>query len=329
MSTQSVLFDAPGPKARRRHLILTIVSALLIVGVLAFIAVQLHAKNQFNPRLWNPFLQGSTWTQYIIPGLLGTLRAAAVSIVLAMVFGLVFGMGRLSQVRPIRWVCGVIVEFFRSVPVLLMMFFVFLYLARNMGVPGTQAAFWAVVVALTLYNGSVVAELVRSGVYQLPKGQGEAGLAIGLTPAQTLRSIQLPQALTAMLPALMSQLVVVVKDSALGTALPYFELITSSRQLGSARANILQAYVVAAVIFILLNWVLTILAGRLERYIATRGHTAAKVKTGGSALVEGGGAPGEFGANIADVVEEDIDHFRETHGRRRRHADDRGEDRPG
>jgi len=312
MSAQSVLFDAPGPRARRRHLILTIVSAVLLLGVIAFIVFQLHAKNQFNPRLWNPFLQGATWTQYIIPGLLGTLRAAVVSIVLAMLFGLVFGMGRLSHVRPIRWVCGVIVEFFRSVPVLLMMFFVFLYLARNMGVPGTQAAFWAVVVALTLYNGSVVAELVRSGVYQLPKGQGEAGLAIGLTPGQTLRSIELPQALTAMLPALMSQLVVVVKDSALGTALPYFELITSSRQLGSARANILQAYVIAAVIFILLNWLLTIGAGRLERYINTRGHTAVKAKTAGSALVEGGGAPGEFGANIAEALEEEVDEFRQA-----------------
>lgn len=329
MSAQSVLFDAPGPKARRRHLILTVISALLVLGILAVIAIQLNEKNQFNPTLWRPFIQGSTWTQYIIPGLLGTLRAAAVSIVLAMVFGLVFGMGRLSQVRPIRWVCGVIVEFFRSVPVLLMMFFVFLYLARNMGVPGTQAAFWAVVVALTLYNGSVIAELVRSGVHQLPKGQGEAGLAIGLTPAQTLRSIQLPQALTAMLPALMSQLVVVVKDSALGTALPYFELITASRQLGSARANILQAYVIAAVVFILLNWLLTILAGRLERYIATRGHTSAKVKTGGSALVEGGGAPGEFGGNIVDAVEEEFDELRDRHRARRAGEGQIGRDEAG
>lgn len=143
-------------------------------------------------------------------------------------------------------------------------------------------------------------------MHQLPKGQGEAGLAVGLTPAQTLRSIQLPQALTAMLPALMSQLVVIVKDSALGTALPYFELLTSSRQLGSANANILQAYVVAAVIFILLNWLLTTAAGRVERYINTRGHTAARATTAAPALVAGGGAPGEFGANVAEAVEDEV-----------------------
>ncbi|MDO5503714.1 MAG: amino acid ABC transporter permease, partial [Actinomycetia bacterium] len=317
MSAQSVLFDAPGPKARRRHMILTVVSAVLALAFLVFVAMQLHAKNQFNPILWSPFTRSATWTQYILPGLWGTLKAAAVSVVCAMIFGLVFGMGRLSQVKPIRWVCGVIVEFFRAVPVLLMMFFVFLYMARSMGIPGTTASFWAVVIALTLYNGSVIAELVRSGVHQLPKGQSEAGLAVGLTPAQTLRSIELPQALTAMLPALMSQLVVIVKDSALGTALPYFELMTSSRQLGSARANILQAYVVAAVIFILINWILTMAAGRLERYIATRGHTSAKVKTGASALVAGGGAPGEFGANIADAVEDEVDDLRHARHERR------------
>lgn len=323
MSAQSVLFDAPGPKARRRHLILTVISAVLAVALIAFIAMQLHAKNQFNPIMWKPFASGATWTQYILPGLWGTLKAAAVSVVFAMIFGLVFGMGRLSQIKPVRWVCGVIVEFFRSVPVLLMMFFVFLYLARNMGIPGTTASFWAVVIALTLYNGSVIAELVRSGVHQLPKGQSEAGLAVGLTPAQTLRSIELPQALTAMLPALMSQLVVIVKDSALGTALPYFELITASRQLGSARANILQAYVVAALVFILVNWILTIAAGRLERYIATRGHTSAQVKTGASALVAGGGAPGEFGANIADAVEDEVDDLRHARHERRAARKDR------
>lgn len=306
MSAQSVLFDAPGPKARRRHLILTVISVGLLLALIGFILMQLNAKNQFSATLWSPFLRSGTWTQYLIPGLIGTLRAAAVSIIFAMIFGLVFGMGRLSTTKPIRWICGVVVEFFRSVPVLLMMIFIFLYLARNIGMQGTSAAFWGVVTALTLYNGSVNAELVRSGVHQLPKGQGEAGLAVGLTPAQTLRSIQLPQALTAMLPALMSQLVVIVKDSALGTALPYFELLTSSRQLGSANANILQAYVVAAVIFILLNWLLTTAAGRVERYINTRGHTAARATTAAPALVAGGGAPGEFGANVAEAVEDEV-----------------------
>lgn len=142
MSAQSVLFDAPGPKARRRHLILTVISVGLLLALIGFILMQLNAKNQFSATLWSPFLRSGTWTQYLIPGLIGTLRAAAVSIIFAMIFGLVFGMGRLSTTKPIRWICGVVVEFFRSVPVLLMMIFIFLYLARNIGMQGTSAAFW-------------------------------------------------------------------------------------------------------------------------------------------------------------------------------------------
>ena len=216
MSAQAVLFDAPGPKARRRHAILTVVGLIAAAALFGLFIWRLYETAQLEPQLWTPFLQAGTWTQYLIPGLINTLQAALVSVVLAIVFGLIFGMGRLSQIKPLRWACGVIVEFFRAVPVLLMMTFLFFFLARNAGMPGTTSSFWAVIIGLTLYNGSVIAELVRSGVHQLPKGQGEAGLAIGLTPSQTLRSIQLPQALTAMLPALMSQLVVVVKEAGEG-----------------------------------------------------------------------------------------------------------------
>lgn len=306
MSAQAVLFDAPGPKARVRHRILTVVGLLGALALVGLFVMRLNQTGQLEPHLWTPFLRVETWAQYLLPGLLMTLQAAVVSIIFAMAFGLVFGMGRLSQVRPLRWVCGVIVEFFRSVPVLMMMIFTFFFLARNLGMPGTSASFWAVVTALTLYNGSVIAELVRSGVHQLPKGQGEAGLAIGLTPGQTLRSIQLPQALTAMLPALMSQLVVVLKDSALGTAITYPELINAGRQLGSRYGNVIAAYLVIGAIFVLINWLLTLAAGRLERFINRRGHTAGAARTAASTLVEGGAGPGEFGANIADAVEEEF-----------------------
>lgn len=306
MSAQAVLFDAPGPKARFRHRILTVVGLLGALALIGLFVMRLNQTGQLEPHLWTPFLRAETWTQYLLPGLLTTLQAAAVSIIFAMAFGLLFGMGRLSQVRPLRWVCGVIVEFFRSVPVLMMMIFTFFFLARNLQVPGAAASFWAVVTALTLYNGSVIAELVRSGVHQLPKGQGEAGLAVGLTPGQTLRSIQLPQALTAMLPALMSQLVVVLKDSALGTAITYPELIAAGRQLGSRFGNVVAAYIVIGLIFVLINWLLTLAAGRLERYINRRGHTAGAARTAASTLVQGGGAPGEFGANVADAVEEEV-----------------------
>ncbi len=296
MSASSILFDAPGPRARARHRLLTGVGVLLAVGIVGLVLWKLGQSGQLKASLWADLFQADVWTEYVVPGILNTLRAAAVSIVLAVAFGLVFGMGRLSAIAPVRWFCGIVVEFFRAVPVLLMMYFAFgLYTVNNVfGVDFNS--FYAVVTGLTLYNGSVIAELVRSGVHQLPKGQSEAGLSVGLTPTQTLRSIQLPQALTAMLPALVGQLVVILKDSALGTAITYPELLQQARNLGTAYGNVIPAYVLAAVLFILINYGLTVIAGRVEQRINRRGKTAG----GAAAAAVLPAAPGtEAGADVA------------------------------
>ncbi|KZO59235.1 MULTISPECIES: amino acid ABC transporter permease [Dietzia] len=266
MSTQAVLFDAPGPKARLRHRVLTVVGAILALGIAYIVFLQFQKAGQLKAFMWEPFVTDpEVWTSYLIPGLKGTFTAAGISIVLAVVFGLLFGMGRLSPFAPLRWFCSVIVEFFRAVPVLLMMVFAYFgYFATSDLVPNQHAPLAAVVTALTLYNGAVIAELVRSGVHGLPKGQSEAGLSVGLTSGQVLRSIQLPQALTAMLPALVGQLVVVLKDSALGYGITYLELLNWSKTLGSAYANTVPAYIVAGILFIVINYSLTKLAVYLE-----------------------------------------------------------------
>lgn len=287
---KSVLFDAPGPLARRRILIGSVIGALVALALVAFILVRLGEKGQLDPGLWLRALDANAWTNYYLPGLGNTLRAAAVAIVGAMVFGLLFGVGRLSQLTPVRFVSGVVVEFFRAVPVLLMMIFFWLLLAVN-DVP--ESSFWGVVIGLVLYNGSVVAELVRSGVHGLPSGQREAALAIGLTRGQSLRSVEIPQALIAMLPALVSQLVVVLKDSALGQIIAYIELLSSARRLGSGQGNILQALTVAAVLFILINWALT----RLAEYLA--GHLR---RTAGRTGVQGAGLETGIGLGATAVV---------------------------
>jgi glutamate transport system permease protein len=271
MSAQTVLFDAPGPKARRRHAILTAFGFLLAAVTVGLVLWKFQAQGQLEASRWTSLFQSEVWTAYILPGLLSTLKAAAISIVLAVAFGLLFGMGRLSLNRAVRWVCGIVVEFFRAVPVLLMMYFTYFYYSSENIFPTDLNPLAAVVTGLTLYNGSVIAELVRSGVYSLPKGQAEAGLSIGLTPGQTLRSIQLPQALTAMLPALVGQLVVVLKDSALGTAVLFPELLQAAKDLGST-GNVIPAYALVALIFILLNYGLTLLAGWVERRLNRRGR---------------------------------------------------------
>lgn len=272
MSTQAVLFDAPGPKARLRHKLLTALGALLILAIGYVVYLQFDKAGQLEASMWEPFVTDpEVWTDYLLLGLEGTFTAAGVSVVLAVIFGLLFGMGRLSPFAPLRWFCGVIVEFFRAVPVLLMMVFAYFgYFATSNLVPNEHAPLAAVVTALTLYNGAVIAELVRSGVHGLPKGQAEAGAAVGLTPGQTLRSIQLPQALTAMLPALVGQLVVVLKDSALGYVITYQELISWSRTMGSAYGNTIPAYIVAGVLFIIINYALTKFAVYLEGRLKKR-----------------------------------------------------------
>jgi glutamate transport system permease protein len=294
MSTQSVLFDAPGPRARRRHTILTVFGFALAAVTIGAVLWKFQAQGQLDPSMWANLFTADVWTAYLIPGLVNTLKAAAISIALAMAFGLVFGMGRLSHNRAVRWICSIIVEFFRAVPVLLMMLFAYFYYSNNGVFTNEINPLAAVVTGLTLYNGSVIAELVRSGVFSLPAGQSEAGLSIGLTPGQTLRSIQLPQALTAMLPALVGQLVVILKDSALGTAVLYPELLQSAKDIGTAYGAVIPAYALVALIYILLNYALTIVAGRVERRLRVRG-----------AGRRAAGTEGIVGADTTDVGDED------------------------
>lgn len=266
---QSVLFDAPGPRARRRIVITNIVGILVFLGAALFVLKGLYDQGQLAPELWTPFLTQEVWEFTIIPGLLNTFRAAAAAIVTSVVFGLLFGVGRLSHNKSIAWLSGIVVEFFRAVPVLLMMIFFWLLLGQLKILEPADIPFVAVVLALTFYNGSVIAELVRSGVHGLPKGQREAAMAIGMTRGQSMRSIELPQALVAMLPSLVSQFVVILKDSALGSIITYSELLRSMQIYGSS-GPILQALAVAAVLFIIINFTLSGVANWLARFLGSR-----------------------------------------------------------
>lgn len=273
---QNVLFDVQGPRGRMLTLILNIVGVLVVAAIAWYVLAQLGERGQLEPSKWTQLFTARSWSNFFIPGIIATLRAAGVAVVLSVVFGLIFGLGRLSQVAVIRGICTVVVEFFRAVPVLVMMIFFYLGIGRTGLIQPTETPFWAVVLALMFYNGSVIAELIRSGVHGLPRGQREAGLVVGLTESQTLRSILLPQALTAMLPSLVSQFVVILKDTALGYIITYPELLASARRLGSGDGNILQTLLMAAVIFVVINFALTSLAQWLSGFLSYR--TSGKTK---------------------------------------------------
>lgn len=270
----SVLFDQPGPKGRRTIRIANWIAGIVFAIVVVLILLRLHnppdGENQLDWELWRPALEGEAWTDFYLPGLWMTIQASIVAVIGSVVFGLVFGIGRLIPNPLVRVVSAVIVEFCRAVPVLLMMIFFW----RGFAFIGiTDSSYWAVVLALILYNGSVVAELVRSGVGNLPSGQREASMALGLTEIQSLMQIEVPQAVYAMLPAGVTQLVVVLKDTALGSIIMYTDLLQESRRLGSMYFNILQTLVVAAVIYFIICWLLSCLAEWLPERM--RSHTAA------------------------------------------------------
>ncbi|MEU4316424.1 amino acid ABC transporter permease [Nocardia sp. NPDC024068] len=275
----SVLYDAPGPVARVRNIVYSIIVLVAVLAVGWFVYRGFADKGQFTAEKWEPFLDGAVWSTYILPGLRGTVVAALLSIVFALVLGMVFGIARLSDHAWVRWTAGTVVEIARAVPVLILMIFLFALYSEYDLFDSEYLALSAVVTALTIYNGSVIAEIVRAGILSLPKGQTEAGVALGLRKGQLMRLILLPQAITAMLPALISQMVVALKDSALGYVITYEEVVRSAQQLGAAESNTIPALIVVAIIMIVLNVLLSTIATRLEKRLR-----AGRRKRGGAVV---------------------------------------------
>ncbi|WP_037620318.1 amino acid ABC transporter permease [Streptomyces aureus] len=292
----SVLYDAPGPRARRRNVLLSVLFSVLLAALLWWVWQALDDKGQLKWALWQPFTTADAWNTYLLPGLWGTLKAAALSMVIALPLGAVLGIARLSDHRWVRVPVGAVVEFFRSIPVLLLMLFANELYAQSSNIASEYRPLYAVVTGLVLYNASVLAEVVRAGVLALPKGQTEAAYAIGLRKGQTMTSILLPQSVTVMLPAIVSQLVVIVKDTALGgVMISYAELLSARSTLAANYANVIQSFVVVAVIFIILNFTLTSFASWLEGRLRRGKKTTGAVLSPNDATIAGTAATGAGG----------------------------------
>ncbi|AIJ12953.1 MULTISPECIES: amino acid ABC transporter permease [Streptomyces] len=264
----SVLYDAQGPRAKRRNVVFTAVFVVVVLALLWWVYTTLDEKGQLDWAKWQMFFTSDEpWSTYIWPGLQNTLKAAALSMVIALPLGAVLGIARLSDHAWVRIPVAIVVEFFRSIPVLVLMIFGLALFAEYTDVSSDDRPLYAVVTGLVLYNASVLAEIVRAGILALPKGQAEGAMAIGLRKGQSMRLILLPQAVTTMLPAIVSQLVVILKDTALGGAVLTFpELLASANTMsGYYGANVIASFTVVAVIYIALNFSLTTFASWLER----------------------------------------------------------------
>lgn len=289
MSGASVLFDSPGPRARVRNHIATAVT-VLVVGLVAWVVLsKLADADQLTAAKWDPFTTPNLWENYLLPGVWNTLKAAAISIVLALILGFLLGVGRMSTHPAIQRPCAVFIELFRAIPVLILMIFAYFFYSKYDVFPSEFATLAGVVTGLTLYNGAVIAEIVRAGVHALPRGQSEAASALGLRWGQTMRSILLPQAITSMLPVLVSQLVVVLKDTALGVAITYPELVNQATGIGASFSNYIPALIVVAVMMISVNYALSAFAVWLERRLrqSKRGPAPLEAET-----IEQEGVPG-------------------------------------
>jgi glutamate transport system permease protein len=260
----SLLYDVQGPRARRRVMIYSVIGGLVLLALLAVGVRRLADNGQFEAELWTPFWDDPRVARRLLAGLRGTLTAAAYALVLALALGTVLAFGRLSRSKLVSIPATTVVEFFRATPLLLLILGFFL--AWPIVVGTRLDPLWALVLGLTLYNGAVIAEILRAGILSLPTGQTEAALAVGLSRGQTLRLILLPQGLRVMLPSLISQLVVLLKDSSLGFVIAYEELLRVGSRVSQFLGNPIQTFAIVALIFIVINFSL----GRLASYIEGR-----------------------------------------------------------
>lgn len=296
MSTSSVLFDLPGPRARRRQRIATVVGLLVVLGLVALALVRLAANDQLDPARWAILFDTRTNVpQRLLSALVDTLQVAAVGMVAATVLGALLAVGRLSDHVWVRIPVTVVVEFFRAVPLLVLILFCLLFLPV-IGIP--TSPFTALALGLTLYNMAVLSEIFRAGILSVDRGQREAAFALGMRKSQVMSLVLVPQAVRRMLPVLVAQLVVLLKDSSLGFIVAYPELLRTARSLVETLnfqfgpIYTFQLYVAAGVIYIVVNVLLSQLAKAIEKRTQRSAKTVAAGDVELPADVQMGGGGG-------------------------------------
>lgn len=254
------LFDAQGPRGRAIVRILTALSVLLVAGLAALVYWQLYRTGQLAPSKWEELLRPST-VRYFGRALGNTALAALGAGAIGLPLGLVLALGRISRRWWLRWPATAVIELFRAVPVLLVIY-VFMFALPHYGI--TLSMYAKLVIPIGLCAGAVLAEVFRAGVLAVPRGQTEAGLAVGLRDGVVMRLVVFPQALRMVVPALVAQAVVVVKDTAFGYVVSYPELMQSGRVLVANTNDLVQTYLVVTIVYVVVNVLISAFAQWLE-----------------------------------------------------------------
>ncbi len=268
-SIRDVLYEPPGPRARRRIAIATAISLAAVAAVIAMVIRQFYVSGQLDAKYWALFTRYTTW-RFLGRGLVGTIEVALASGVLAFVLGMALMLGRISKYRAARGISMALIEFTRGVPTLLFIYFFFL-IAPQFGLK--LPAFWKITAPVAISAAGVVAEVLRSGVNAVPKGQREAALSLGMRDGSVFFKIVFPQAIRYVIPALISELVIVLKDTTFAYVVNYSDLMQNAKVLISNYDALLSVYLVTAVIYILINYVLN----QISVAVARRTKTPAKI----------------------------------------------------
>ena len=200
----------------------------------------------------------------LMQGLWQTLKIFALTLVFSLPLGLVFTLGSISRVLPLCWLARGYIWIFRGTPLMLQLFFVY-YGLPFLGL--TFDRFPAAVLTFVLNYAAYFAEIYRGGIQSIDRGQHEAAKTLGFTPWQTMRLIIIPQTVSRVIPPVCNETITLVKDTALVTAIGVGELLKAAQGAVNRDVNI-TAYVVAAVIYLAITFVMTMVYERLEKYFS-------------------------------------------------------------
>jgi glutamate transport system permease protein len=260
-SLEDILFGAPNPHARAVTRVMSAIAAAVLLVLAAAVVLRFHSAGQLELRLWEFFARSTTWA-FLAKGLLGTLASAAMAAVIALTLGLVLLLGRLAKPRLVRWPSIAVIEFLRGTPTLLLIYVCFLVLP-SVGIK--LSTYWMLTLPVGLSTAAVVAEVYRAGVLAVPRGQSLAARSVGLTEAQVFFHIVFPQALRYIVPALVAQLVIVVKDTTFGYVVTYGELMQNAKVLIANYSSLVPVYLVVAALYCLVNYGISRASKRLGR----------------------------------------------------------------
>ena len=252
MPVSAMLYEPPGPKTKKIINVITAVSVVLLVYFAVIVVRRFYDTGQLDERYWSFFAKYTTW-KFLAKGLLGTLEVAVVAGAVTFIGGFFMMTARISGIKILKMLSTALIEFTRGVPTLLFIYFFFL-ISPQYGIK--LPPLWKIALPVAISASGVVAEALRSGVNAVPAGQREAALSLGMRGAQVFLKIVFPQAMRFVIPALIAELVIVVKDTTFAYVVNFPDLMQNAKVLISNYDSMLSVYLLVAVIYIIINYLL-------------------------------------------------------------------------